>query len=805
LTIPSGLITYTIPLTPADAEVGGSLYPTSLGSRSAWTTKANPYTGKKIEGWKFDSRIWPDDLVENINSFVPGIFDPTHSGVTRTYFQSGIGDGDDCRLEELRYIVSSGIQASATSNLWAPIINHGYFYDYNEGNYLFSDDSITLIPSYSGVVAGVKTIPTGYSRIELPEFPKVGTPMLARTFAWDAADSKYDISVEYRKKVDFTGKRLSDGTHLPTYSGSTRMIIWPNIEPSDPEFIVTYSGFTNSGVIPSAIFNRQVVSPVGTITASGVPTFSALDTVGYAEEEGQQYHLTYAPVDKSSPVRVFSWSESGSGGISAYREWQPVPSGTSFVGNQVLLDADLGTIQFGTVASGQNFPPIGSKIGAHYYKSVQFEYEPEYTQDSVVALEANLNPMYRRSGRGFVYISPYVSDPATVVLTAELPLLSLDKYGPLYIGSNFCPVVATVKDSKGNVLEGIAVDIEITSVPTAGTFGSSNHEVTAVTDEYGEARCFYNPPRTIAEIGEEIDAAHMYVDAAPAYADFPYVTQTTVMMTSNILLESSDSPDDIYVYGVYTDDPILGVQYGTVSATDIAAQAAEYYKRYFSAEDIYGETGMIPSGVVSTAAINWEDGHRMIWNLARPTIFESNAGLGRRMILTEYDATALNPHTIADGAWVPKQPFKIELNDTVGSYSVVFDTTRVAIPLPTGSLNSYFLVAPTSVKLKAHVYNPRLNRTIYSNEIEVKLSIPDYMNGLWLVDGVNSMNIGEISSFITAALEGKKLPLGFRLRSSSVTLAAALDGITFLDVNSTDNPTTTPSTWPTLGMTFTVT
>ena len=82
MTTASGILTYTVPLTPADALPGGSLYPTSLGSRSIWSTKNHPYTGKKIEGWKFDSRIWPDDNIENINAFVPSIWDPTISGIT---------------------------------------------------------------------------------------------------------------------------------------------------------------------------------------------------------------------------------------------------------------------------------------------------------------------------------------------------------------------------------------------------------------------------------------------------------------------------------------------------------------------------------------------------------------------------------------------------------------------------------------------------------------------------------------------------------------------------------------------------
>jgi hypothetical protein len=803
MTTASGLLTYVTPLTPADALSGGRLYPTSLGSRSLWTTKNNPYTSNKIEGWKFDSRIWPDDNIENINAFVPSIWDPTISGITETYFQSGMGDGDDLRIAALQYILSSGLQTTGTGNLWAPQIHHGYYYDYDEEGYLFSDDSMVVYPSYSGVLAGLNSsVTAGLNFVYLPEFPKVGSPLLARTFTWDEDNAKYSVYKEYRKKVNFTGRRQIDYSRLETYDTARNAILFENIDNSEPECIISYSGFAASGVMPAVIFNKQCCEPIGTITASGLPTFTTLDSLGYAEGESQQLHFTYAPVDLTSPVRIFSWNQSTTSGITNYREWTPVPSGTNFRGNQVLLDGDLGTIQFGTTASGQNLPNVGDNVGAHYYPTVQIEFEPENTDDFILAPEANLNPIYRRTGRGFVYLSTRVSDSATVTLAADLALISTNKYGPLAIGSNFCPVIATVKDRKGNVLEGIPVDIFITSEPHAGTFGATDEAVTAITDEYGEARAFYNPPRTINEIGENIESTGWSNNAAPAYPDYPAVTNATILTTSNLLVEASDPPDDVYVYGVYTDDPLLGLTYAGIDPADTAAQLAEYYKRYLIAEDIYGPTGMIPSGVVSTVAINWEDGHRLIWNLARPVAYENNAGLGRRMLLSEFDSDALNPHnpTVA-GAWVPKQPFKVE-NVGVGIYRIIFDTTSVAIPVPAGDLVSYFVVAPTSVKLQASVYNARLNKTIYSNEIQIKLEIPDYMNGLWLIEGVNSMNIGEISSLITSAMEGKKLPLGFRLRSSSVTLAAALNGVTFLDINSTDDPEV--SVWPTVGFTFNI-
>ena len=157
-------------------------------------------------------------------------------------------------------------------------------------------------------------------------------------------------------------------------------------------------------------------------------------------------------------------------------------------------------------------------------------------------------------------------------------------------------------------------------------------------------------------------------------------------------------------------------------------------------------------------------------------------GMGKKTIITTFDSDALNPHTYEDGALVPMQPAIIE-NVGGTEYDLIYDTSSYSIPLPSGILNSYMVVAPCSISLQASVYNSKINRTIYSNEIEVQLDIPPYAKGLWELELLNSLQLNEISSLITTAMEGKKVPLGFRIKSSNVTLAAALGGVTFLDIN----------------------
>ena len=155
------------------------------------------------------------------------------------------------------------------------------------------------------------------------------------------------------------------------------------------------------------------------------------------------------------------------------------------------------------------------------------------------------------------------------------------------------------------------------------------------------------------------------------------------------------------------------------------------------------------------------------------------------------DVEALDPHLFQQNAWVPMRPMLVE-DVAAGVYDVIYDTSIYDMPVPSGTtgpvtsggLYSYFVVAPTSVDIQASVYNSRIGREIYSNTITVDISIPDYMNGVWELEEINQLEIDEISSLLTEAVaSGQKIPLGWRLKTSNIVLAGALDGVTFLDVN----------------------
>jgi hypothetical protein len=427
-----------------------------------------------------------------------------------------------------------------------------------------------------------------------------------------------------------------------------------------------------------------------------------------------------------------------------------------------------------------------------YWKTFRVEFEPEETRDNALTGEASLNPIYRHTGQGFVFLDTAETHPESIVLTADLPILGTNRYGPLYIGSNYASLTATVKDSKGQLLENQSVTFKITSSALRGGFGSVGSTATGVTDEVGEARAYYNPPRTIDDIGETVPASGYSVNSSPSgYGSA--VTETTTLRTNTLDIESD--LNDIFLYEVTIDDPLVGWQETSIN-DDLDTQKARYYQTFFAEHGIYGPTGITTvSGLTTDKSIDWEETHREVWKLAKPVFFDGTEGkAGKKTLLATTDSSSVDPHTYTYSTTAPFQPIDIiDVGDT--KFDVVFDTSTFDLPVPSGSLPTasgtlygYYVVAPTEVSVQASVFNKRLNRNILSNTVDLKLQIPPYLSGVWVIDAINNTHINEISALLASVTaSGQRVPLGFRLRSSNVTLAAALDGVTFLDVNPTYN------------------
>lgn len=813
--------TYTEPVSLAEAQAGGKFYSAALGTRSYYAEHPHPSTGNQIAGFRWDERVWTDDETENTVSKVPLNWDPTTSGVTNTFFQTGIGSDDDIELLSVVQVPSSGIFSNRYAEVFVPELNHGYFYDYQTEYYLFSDDSEIVYPSYSGVVGGLGLeVADSFSTVSLTSIPKVGIPVQAVQYQWDSSLFQHVPYTIYRKVTEFTG--------TDTYNSSTDSIVFPNIT-GENEFTISYSGVTYAGNtrtgLPEAVFSENVSARQGWPSSGNHISFEDLEFLDYSTGvDSEQFHTLYAPIDSSTPVLVFSFPANPGGTLSAtvvasglagnglvgggsipngfidggsgsVTEWVATPAGTTISGQyngyQVNIDYDLGLVMFGEASSTVNIPNAGDQIVIAYNKTVRIEYEPEDTGDSVLANEANMNPLYRKSGDGFVILSARDESPASIVLEAELPLMSTNYYGPLNIGNDVGTLVATVYNRRGEVIEGEEVDIFITSTPVIGGFGSATR-VSTLTDQDGEARAFYNPPRSVSSLGSDIVASGMTVDSPPVGSGLVYsgVAETTTFTVTDLVVQGE--VDEVYLYKIMVDDPSIGYLETSLNQGSIPIQEDEYYRNYFLDNFIYGATGLTSSGTVDHyyGNVTWESIHRTIYELTEPVVYERSTGMGRKVLCSIIDSGVLNPHTFEYVAVAPMQP--IDIVETSIGYDVVYDTSIFDLPTPSGSLGvapsgnhyGYFLVSPTEVSMQASVYNDQQARTITSNEITIKLSIPDSMNGMWIIDELNSIHTSEISSLLSSVIaSGQKVPLGFRIRSANLNLAGALDAVTFLDVN----------------------
>lgn len=770
----SGQLSVSPPLPSARVVSGGDAAPGRLGSFSVYTTKRHPYSDKLMEGFKWDERVWYQEDLENIAHTVPVNWDPTSSGITTTYFQSGIGDGRDIRFEHVKDLYSSGIFSDGVYRPWVPVLYHGYYYDFNEEGYMYSDDSEVVQVSASGMVPGILT---DCNQAQLLSIPKVGVPIRAERWRWSAEDGKHYIETTVRKVAEFTGKRDADGARQSTFNHARQAILWEMIDDTEPEFMVINSG-TNQDP-PYVVFNQDM--------NGRYPSYTEYDEVGRVTGVSplQQFHTTYAPIADDPPVEVYSYlSASG-----VWRQWEPISMSGDFQGGsgsyEVRVDPDLGILEFGSLtASGINVPPRGHTVVAQYNRSIRVEYEPEWSTDLATGLTANVNPIYRTSGRGFGYLATKAHDATQISLTADATSIGSSLYGPVFIGNTYLPIIATVTDDLGVPVEGAGVEIAITSDPPPGRFGSFGESAFAISNNLGQAKAYYNPPIGIGDIGETI----LY----NGYTRNESANKVT-LKAENLLLEGS--LNDIFLYKIFTNDPLQGWFEPSASGGEFAQQKA-YHKQYFADEDIWGPTGLAAAETLhgmglSEDSADWETRHRTAWNMLQAEIFDATVNTGRKVLCATYDGRAYNPHTFEFGAVAPFQPIAAT-PVAGGGYNVDFDISQYDLPIPSGShtvtasgnLHGYFMVAPTTVSLRASTYNSRLNQTIYSNEIRIKLQIPSYLSGMWYIDAINNTHIEEISDLLeTGMVTGSGVPLGFRLKSTNITLAAALDGVTFLDVN----------------------
>lgn len=746
------------------------------GFSSQYVDNIHPATKKTIRGFQFDEARWRSDAEEN-NAFIePTLWDPYLSNVADE-FQIGVGDNDDLLVEDI--LVQSEGREGPSNNVWLPVIRHGYYYGGQDEFYLFSDDALTVSPELNRLWVSSTTTISGANYIDLQFVPKIGVPILARSFTWDSDQGFYRVDELARRVLDFTGKFV-DGEELPTRVGDE--ILWDNLSLGMQEFVIDY--VTDSGS-PRAIFNQQVVQPVGRelVTFSGFAAdeLEVMELVGSTtEQDYQEHHLRFAPVDKTAPLQIIV----DNGAIAT--ECTVVSQFTVGGSNEVMIDWDLGIVRFGTLAIGGR-PLVGLNIRAYYHKTIALEYEPENSRDYAINTGTDINPVRRWTADGFVLIRQRSEDPASLLLAAELPELSSNYFGPLYIGNSFCRLSATVKTKNDEPIEGQEIFFELLAGPPDVSF-STRSNTSAISNPDGVALTLLNPPRRIDQMGGVTD--NVLVSGS-----------TSQLFLTNYLPPGDD--ESLFLFQIHTTDNILGIP-----KTDLLS----FYESYLQEQEVDNTQGQGPRINISLGSlgdyswiigayqdfIKWEILHREFHNLATPITYDAGNSedlrIGKKTVIAVLDATAINPHTGTTPAFIPLQPSSYQITDS-GTF-INFDQI---LPSPGGLYKGYLVAGPTRATVRAYTVNQRNGQIVYSNSIDILLDIPDSSKGLFYIDAVNTMSSGllgnaynwdqrnlelESVNITTSGL----LPVGWRIRSPNITIASALDSITFLDINPLSAP-----------------
>lgn len=761
-----------------------------IGQKSRYTSTKHPGTNNLIQGWKWDERVWTTQNEREAISFAPTIWDPNLDSLDDDLFQSGYGDNKDLLLLGLKEVQVSGL------SIWAPKINHGYYYIREEEWYLFSDQHRTEDVLLSNVVDGIQ-----YHQLE--EIPKPTIPIQIQNYIFDKDINSYIIDTRLRKKLEFTVSGIN------------------------PEFIVD-----NSLSPPQLIFSEIVNTVIGnTVSGTTGNTNSDdilnLEIVGYSNGQIlQEFFTTYSPIDKLQPVEIWTWKDS-----SEAIFWTILSGFEDFTegdNREVYLDYDRGLLKFGDFSEGEgagSIPVAGSAIGLYYTKGFEVKYEPINSIDYIVAYSnnANINPIFSGTANGFIQATSSLPDPAIIELTSTLIqenpfIISLGNF----VGSMF----ATVKDSLGNTLDGQEVFFEILD-PILGTFGGASTSISSITNEEGTAQALYHAPPTVDTLGTIAIDEDITVSGSQTIIEFDG-------------LVNPGTVSGIFLYKVHTSDEVLGIAESALS---------NYYTDFFTEENIV-------SGEQATQ--NYEELFREHYGLDAPITYDADDfSTGKKtIILTTQPAGVMHPHSgIEDSStFVPLFPSSLEDTGTEDDpvLSVTYDTI---LPLPgTGDTRSYFGVGDAITRLRAYVIHPRTGNKIYSNTISVKIRIPEAVNGTFFADAlsdipeglltrvVNINNLGDANIIATSGIDDSLdqeflndkqlgetylewfrrtrvgdtrgltelsvdvpdstlsglievepqtpteeiiIPLGFRLKSGSITIASILDQITYIDPNPT--------------------
>jgi hypothetical protein len=435
-------------------------------------------------------------------------------------------------------------------------------------------------------------------------------------------------------------------------------------------------------------------------------------------------------------------------------------------------------------------PASGAAIRIGYYTTPRIEYALEKSDDLTIADDINVRPSAVPEGNGIVYISRVPVALETLELEVDKALISGTLYGPLNVGADYALLTATAYSPSGDVVARLPMTIEESSAPPfIGLLNGSPTDYSSITNYSGQIDTSY-------VIGGDLGSIFLFASSVTVTSG-----QTEVVLSGD---HREIELEDIYIYVVTKDDPAQGTvgvlatyDSGSLSTADLlngsnqklsvttmkdfptVTIADVYPDDVFNGGTltIYTTSGTTYEGTIKywrsgtvyieeSLPISDGDIDFVVLNKAEWLVWNPSTMNGKRRVIYEYNPNAINPVTGNLGAYFPIQPSSLSYDVATDTTTFTFDEV-LPVPEPTNIENNvggYMLTVPRIVSFRARAYDPLTGRLVLSNIIDLKVFVPDYLNGVYLSSS-------------------GRIPYGFRIRDSALNAAAGLDGAVFVTIN----------------------
>lgn len=424
---------------------------------------------------------------------IPMIYDPDVSFIKRNFWQSGIGDMDDCILLNI-------LEKNIGDNInWYVSLNHGFYFIGKDQYYLYSSNTII-----DTVTTNLNISSKNYSFVFIKTDINGKYPISCTQY--QRFNNKIKINNQAVHRGRFSGIVINN-VEQPTNASSTLIypkkindILWNNVNNKYVEFLLLPQENT-----PLIIFNQDIIQEVGDTSALSGTTEEVAGIIkaryeyigsgiGDGQDVGNQQLLTeFFPIDNTQDIKLYSikaiYDPVSDDNILEVNEWSKGEitatkidgfdySASGLSTREYMIDHDLGIIYFApsspsgvpyglnreeTTNSSRKIVPSGTEnFFISYFKTYRLQYEP-ITDDYTTSLFVKgLRPISSPVNSGIISIVDIIPEAERIILNIDKPIindLSNDiVYGPLSFTNDNAIITAKVINTEGVAISDIPVE-----------------------------------------------------------------------------------------------------------------------------------------------------------------------------------------------------------------------------------------------------------------------------------------------------------------------------------------------------------